>query len=81
MYGKIIEENFDEYIYILKYFLKVSTPKESDNKNIRNKKRMSGASIEKVSTDCFGKRAQRVYEKLKKRLTFKQKLKRIFFRK
>ena len=65
MCGKVIKDNFNEYILILKYFIKISKPKLFDNKIKKKRKRLGATKIDLVDRDNFGNISQKIYDALK----------------
>ena len=60
MYGQVIKNSFDEYVLILKYFIKLSKPKLFDNNEKIRKRRFGLIRIDYI---CKSK-SREIYEKL-----------------
>ena len=65
MYGEVIKDNFEEYLLILKHFIKVSKLKFWDNDIKKRKKRYGATTIEHVCNDHSGNVFPKVYSALK----------------
>lgn len=65
MYGEAIKSNFEDYILILKYFIKISNPKLFDNNIKKRRKRFGATKIEFICKDYSGKVFEKVYSALK----------------
>lgn len=63
-YRLSIANKFDEYIYILKYFIKISKINEEDNNNIKLKKIFGVKKIENICKDYSGEIVPIILERL-----------------
>ena len=65
-YGEVIKDNFEEYLLILKRFLKISKPKFLDDEVKRRRKCYGATKTEYLCRDSFGNISPKIQAALKR---------------